>query len=244
MKKIHTSIRVTELQTVSKTIITYYKNESSLADDLFLKENFSTLENLQDKMTDSIHNDKIESNLAELDTVRDKFLSSLGTALEGYAVLPVPNLQENAQKALTVFNNYGKKIASESFASESALIDGLLLDIQKEEIKACTKELAGIDTIIADLQNAQNDFSKNYAEYTATNANKATSATELKKQILMQLNNSILPYIDGMCIAQKEKYGNFAKNVEAEIDKINSIIKTRKTKGSNWFRLFVKNQFK
>ena len=230
MKKIHTSIRVTELQTVSKTIISYYRNDSNIADDAFLKQTFATLDELQAQMTDSIHNDKIESNLAELDSVRDRLVSTLGTALEGYAVLPVAALAENAQKALTVFNNYGKKIAGESFASESALIDGLLLDITKEEIKTCTKELSGIDPIIEDLKKAQDDFSKSYAEYTAGNADKAVCATDLKRKITSLVNVSLLPYLDGMCIAQKDKYGSFARNVEAEIEKQNSIIKARKTK--------------
>lgn len=230
MKKIHASIRVTELQTVSKTIISYYKNDAKLAEDAFLTQAFESLETLQAQMTDSIHNDKIESNLAELDSARDKLLSNLGTALEGYSVLPLPELAENAQKALAVFANYGKKIAAESFASESALLDGLLLDIQKEEIKACTKALAGVDLLIEQLQAAQNDFSQSYAEYTASSASKAVSATELRKQMLSVLNTSILPYLDAMYIAQKAVFGNFAQNVEAEIEKINSIIKARKAK--------------
>lgn len=230
MKKIHSSIRVTELQTVSKTIISYYKNDSKLAEDSFLSRNFASLEELQAQMTDSIHNTKIESNLAELDETRDRLVSSLGTALEGYAVLPVAELQENARKALAVFNNYGKKITVESFAAESALIDGLLLDIKKEEIKACTKALAGVDLIVESLQKAQDDFSKSCAEYTACSANKAVSATEIKKQMLAVLNTAVLPYLEAMCIAKNAVYTGFAQNVEAEIEKMTTIMKTRKTK--------------
>lgn len=230
MKKIHSSIRVTELQTVSKTIISYYKNDSKLAEDSFLSRNFASLEELQAQMTDSIHNTKIESNLAELDETRDRLVSSLGTALEGYAVLPVAELQENARKALAAFNNYGKKITVESFAAESALIDGLLLDIKKEEIKACTKALAGVDLIVESLQKAQDDFSKSYAEYTACSTNKAVSATEIKKQVLAVLNTAVLPYLEAMCIVKNAVYTGFAQNVEAEIEKMTTIMKTRKTK--------------
>ena len=118
MKKIRTTVRVTELDTISDIIIRLYKADSSIAGDDYLKSTMA---------------EKIASTLDEADVKRDEIIRSLGTLLNGYAVIPIAEKKAAAEKLLAVFDKY-KGITAESYANESSFIESMLKDYAASEL--------------------------------------------------------------------------------------------------------------
>ena len=223
MKKIRFQIRVTALDTVSDVLIRLYKADSALAKDDYLKGVMAEIESLSERITIAIKADKTASNLDEADTARDEIIRSLGTLLNGYAAIPVADKKAAAESLLAVYNKY-KGITTERYADESSLIESMLKDFAEDSLAEAVKALEGVSAYLADLRTAQDAFNKTNDEFTAYNVNKNESATSLKKPLLSEINDKLVPYLTAMNLANSAVYGDFTAKVEAEIIKINSSV--------------------
>ena len=223
MKKIRFQIRVTALDTVSDVLIRLYKADSALAKDDYLKGVMAEIESLSERITIAIKADKTASNLDEADTARDEIIRSLGTLLNGYAAIPVADKKAAAESLLAVYNKY-KGITTERYADESSLIESMLKDFAEDSLAEAVKALEGVSAYLADLRTAQDAFNKANDEFTAYNVNKNESATSLKKPLLSEINDKLVPYLTAMNLANSVVYGDFTAKAEAEIIKINSSV--------------------
>ena len=223
MKKIRSAIRVTELDTISDIIVRLYKADSGIAGDEYLKASMAEIESLSERITIAIKADKIASTLDEADVKRDEIIRSLGTLLNGYAVIPIADKKAAAEKLLAVFNKY-KGITAESYANESSFIESMLKDYEASELADSIKALDGVGSYISDLRTAQDEFNKANDEFTASNVNKNESASALKKPLLSAINDKLVPYLTAMNLANKAVYGDFIAKAEAEITKMNNSV--------------------
>lgn len=226
MKKIRVNCRVTELDTVSDALIRLYKANDALAADEYLKGVMAEIESLSERITAAIRADKTASNLDEADAERDEILRSLGTLLNGYAVIPVADKKAAAESLLAVYNKY-KGITAESYANESSLIESMLKDYEASELADSIKALDGVGSYITDLRAAQDSFNKANDEFTAATVNKGESATALKKSLLAAINDKFVPYLTAMNLSNSAVYGDFVSKAEAEIDKMNESVARR-----------------
>ena len=220
MKKLKSTARVTELDTVSDVIVRLYKGDSAVSDDEYLKGVLDEIESLSEKITVAIKSDKTASNLDVADTKRDELIRSLGTLLNGYAVIPVAEKKAAAEKLLAVFGKY-KGITGESYANESSLIESMLGDFASDSLLPSIKALEGVSSLLTDLRSAQDEFNKANDDFTAANASKGESATSLKKPLLSAINDRLVPYLTAMNLANKAVYSDFVTKIESEIDKLN-----------------------
>ena len=229
MKKLKSTARVTELDTVSDVLVRLYKADTAVAGDNYLKGVMAEVGEYSDKITSAIKSDKTASTLDAADAKRDEIIRSLGTLLNGYAVIPVADKKAAAEKLLAVFGKY-KGITGESYANESSLVESMLEDFAADSLADSIKALEGVSSYLADLRAAQDEFNKANDEFTAASTNKGESATSLKKPLLSAINDKLVPYLTAMNLANKAVYGDFATKAEAEIEKVNaSVMKRGKT---------------
>lgn len=226
MKKIRTTVRVTELDTISDIIIRLYKADSGIAGDDYLKSTMAEIESLSERITIAIKADKIASTLDEADVKRDEIIRSLGTLLNGYSVIPIAEKKAAAEKLLAVFDKY-KGITAESYANESSFIESMLKDYAASELADSIKALDGVGSYISDLRTAQDEFNKANDEFTASNVNKNESASALKKPLLSAINDKLVAYLTAMNLVNAAVYGDFVSKAESEIEKMNNSVAKR-----------------
>ena len=226
MKKLRMNMRVTELDTTSDVIIRLYKADPAVSRDGYLKTVMAEIEGLSEKITAAIKSDRTSSELDTMDSKRDEIIRSLGTLLNGYAVIPFADKKAAADKLLLVFNKY-KGITSESYANESSLIESMLKDFSAEELSDSVKILEGVSDFISALRSAQDDFNRANDEFTAANASKGESASAIKKPLLSAINDKLVPYLTAMELSSRETFGDFTSKVTEEIDKVNASVAKR-----------------
>lgn len=234
MKKLKTNIRTTEIDDTSDQLIAVYSKADGVKDDTFLKDTFEELKTLSSKITSAIKMDRAKSELEDADKVRDEQIYALSNVLKGYASMNIENLAQSGVAIKKVFDKYGTKIAKENYSTESSLIESLLMDLAAEEIKNDINALQGVQEAISSLRRAQDEFNKSRLTYDAAKAQdkEAQNATDLKKDILMCINDKIVTYLNAMIVSDAQKYGAFAAMIETEIERANATVSARTSKSA------------
>lgn len=234
MKKIISTVRVTEADNLSNAIVRLFKAEvdanSDVGGDAYLKDTFVEVEALSASLTTAIKADKASSNLDAADSKRDEIIRQLNAALRGYANLPIPAFQTAATLLLAIMAKY-KGITAESYARESSLIKSLLEDLGSDDAKNAISALQGVGELVSALTVAQNEFDQANDAFNTATALKTESASSLKKPLLTLINDHIVPYLTAMQLAKPGIYGEFVSKVENEINRANQAVAKRRNKG-------------
>lgn len=231
MNKLRTAIRNAEVDGLSDTLIRLFKADLKAQGDAFLKATMERMETLSEQITTAILKNKTLSTLEAADSVRDEAVRTLGTLLAAYAVFPIAGKKELAAPLKTIYDKYAKAgITGANYTSESSLIESLLGDLAEESLTDNIKGLEGIDEAIASIRSAQDEFTKANDEYVQANTNKGASASSFNKPIVSLINEKLVPYLDAMVIAGNENCLEFAKGVDAEINRANDTIAKRTKK--------------
>lgn len=235
MKKIRVTARITEVSNLATVIVRLFKAEidanSDIGNDAFLIDAFAQLEKLSTNLISAIKTDKILSNLDVADSERDELFRQLNAAVTGYANLPFPDYQQAAATLLSILDKY-KRLPSENYASESALIKSLLEDLSAPNAKSAISLLYGIDELIRLLTYAQEKFDQTNDAYNAAAANKTDSATNLKKTACSLINDRLIPYLSAMRIA-KPAFSDFCAKLENEVNRANLTVTKRQNQRSD-----------
>ena len=205
----------------------YEKNPVS--DDPYLAGVMSDLKFESGSLTMAVKRMKAESQLEEADAKRDAGVRAINYLIRGYAYHPDKNVNEAAIKAGEIFDHYGMEIIKESYAVESSLIDSMLEDFAKPEMQTVIDTLTGLRQLIDELNTSQEEFeaaSLTYEQEKSVEGN-LESATKIKKKVVSIINDKIVVYLNGMCLANLEKYGEFARIAAQLIDDNNSAVKRR-----------------
>ncbi len=227
MTKLYARIRTTEADSASDALLRLYK-AAGLENDAFLSDAFKELESLSARLTTAIKKDVANSHLDECDGARDEAVRDLGTLIQGYAVIPIPEKKEAAKRLDAAFSKYGKRIVNESYASESSRIESFLEDLGA--FKSEMKILEGVETLVEQLRHAQDEFNAANDTYTIAKSEKGENATEIKKALVAFVNERLVPYLGAVRFA--EPYIKFASQVETEIKRVNDAIARRSKKGA------------
>lgn len=233
MRKLFTSARVTEVDTLSDKIVRLYKADSSLESDVFLKTTMGEIETLSEQLTIAIKQDKVLSLLDEADSARDEALKAFGKIIDGYCFFPIEEKKQTATELATVFAKYRKTISTENYETESSLIESLLTDLAADSAKKAIGVLDGVAETIVSIREAQNTFNKVDDEYTAARQAKGRSASSYKKPLLKLINENLRKYLEVMLMTTPDTYADFAGKVEEEITTINDKVKARSKNAQN-----------
>ncbi|MDE7291125.1 MAG: hypothetical protein K2N58_03665 [Treponemataceae bacterium] len=233
MNKLRTAIRNAEVDGLSDTLIRLFKADLKAQGDAFLKMTMERMETLSAQITTAILQNKTLSTLEAADSVRDEAVRTLGTLLAAYAVFPIASKKELAAPLKAIYDKYAKAgITSANYTSESSLIESLLGDLAEESLTDNIKGLEGIGEAVAAIRSAQDEFTKANDEYVKANTNKGASASSFNKPIVSLINEKLVPYLDAMVIAGNENCLEFAKGVDAEINRANDTIAKRTKKST------------
>lgn len=231
MNKLRTAIRNAEVDGLSDTLIRLFKADLKAQGDAFLKTTMERMETLSAQITTAILQNKTLSTLEAADSVRDEAVRTLGTLLAAYAVFPIASKKELAAPLKAIYDKYAKAgITGANYTSESSLIESLLGDLAEESLTDNIKGLEGIGEAVASIRSAQDEFTKANDDYVKANTNKGASASSFNKPIVSLINEKLVPYLDAMVIAGNENCLEFAKGVDAEINRANDTIAKRTKK--------------
>ena len=227
MKKVRPSIRITDADTVSDALVRLYKDaaakKGAIGKDTALAAIMGEVERLSADITTAIKKDKVSTSLEEADARRDEIIRSLGTLLTGYGAIPLADKKDAAEKLLSVYNKYGKSIATETYARESSLIESMLEDFAAESLADAIRALDGVGDLISSLRTAQDEFNKTNDSATAALTAKGESAYSVKKPLLAAINEKLVPYINAMGAVSPE-YADLGTKADVEIAKANASV--------------------
>lgn len=126
-----------------------------------------------------------------------------------------------------ILKNHGLRLYSKSYEKESALLNALFMDLDKEPTQADLL-LLGLSEKYAALKNAQSAFSTTYEER-STNA--STKDTVIPAYIAQKdVKNSlelVTDYVNALANAGNEPFENLAKAIDDLVDNLNTKIRTR-----------------
>ena len=231
MNKLKTAVRNAEVDGLSDTLTRLFKADLKAQTDAFLKATMAELETLSEKITTAILQDKTLSTLDAADSARDEAIKTLGTVLAAYAVFPIASKKELAAPLKAIWDKYAKAgITGANYTSESSMVESMLEDFAADSLAENIKGLEGVAEAIASIRSAQDDFTKANDEYVKASANKGASASSYNKPIVSLINDKLVPYLNAMVIAGNENCAEFAKGVEAEIERANAAIAKRGSK--------------
>lgn len=231
MKKLRASARVTEVDSVSDTLIRLYNSYPEIHSDKYLSRTIEEIIALSAEITQAIKKDKVESNLSAADGKRGDVVRRIGIALKGYAALPIPEKSEAAEKLLAVFKKYGAGIVNESYARESSLIESMLSDFSADSLDESIAALDGIPELLTSLRKLQNEFNQVSDDYNAAMSIKSESATELKKLLLSAINDKLATYVSAMALSNPAAFEEFVAKADTEISRINATVAKRGKSG-------------
>ncbi len=227
--KLSFNVRTTETNSVASWIIAEYE-KVDLSSDTYLASIFEQLLPINTKLTVAINRIKAESNLEEKDELRDSKVRALNYLTLGFVHHPDVAISSAAKRINTVFEHYGIKIVNESYATESSLLESLLVEFGKEDLQASIALLPGLSKVIEELQAAQRAFEEAQLTFQTEKASEGTkeSASKIMKEILVIINEKLVVYLRAMVMVDEEKYGKFVRTVAQIVEDMNVIIKMRK----------------
>lgn len=228
MNRLNAKARVSEVDGFSDTLVRLYKADSAAQTDAFLKTEMAELESLSDKITAAILQDKAVSNLDEADSARDEAIRNLGALISGYAVFPLEEKKNAALSLKSIYDKYQKSgILGATYTAESSMIESMLGDFGTAEAVANIEKLDGVSDLVSKVRSAQDAFTAANDAFTKSKSAKGESASSLKKPLLSSINDKIIPYLNTMAMVGNTALSGFSKNVEAEVNRLNSTVGAR-----------------
>ncbi|WP_068471780.1 DUF6261 family protein [Saccharicrinis aurantiacus] len=231
INKLSTQSRVTEVDATSKLILEAF-SRVDLSADTYISNLINQLTSKVAELSTAIKRDSVESELDTLDAVRDELIQSVNYLLMGFERNPNPTFRTSATALKKVYDKYGVKIISESYAVQSSLTESLMADMLKPELKGHVDVLAGVSDAFEALATAQNKFNAaelHYKEQSSQEA-KLKSASLIKKEVCSIVNNDIVLYLGAMQKANQATYGSLALTIDKIIDTNNTTVKSRSKK--------------
>ncbi len=228
IKKIKMTSRNGDLSALLSLILkAFAKNDWSL--DIYLAPIIAKISAANTALTEALRRLTVYSQMAEKDDVRDMAIKALFKLVEGYVYIPIARIQAAALVVENVLNQYGLGIQNEDYSAESADIESLLNDLSKPDVVAAIAKLQGVPETIATLTAAQKDFENlalQQAEGESVKKDLA-SASQLKKEIITEINDKLMGYMNTMAKVNPAIYEATAKTIAELIDKSNELVKRR-----------------
>jgi hypothetical protein len=221
--------RATEVSTVAESIVGAYKG-TTLSSDTYLSGLMTGLEGDQVSLTAAIKRMKAESELEEMDELRDENIRSLYYLVLGQLHHPDATVKAAAQKVFDVLEHYGLSVAVESYSTESALVDSLLNDLANPELQESIAALSGCAESIAALQTAEDNFEAARIAFEKEKAQESTleNASNIKKEVANLINQKLVVYLRAMVQVNPEMYDLFGRTVDQIIADNNEVVKKRR----------------
>lgn len=230
IEKLMTNSRVTEVNDVATRMSVAFHAQGLT--DPYLTSTFTILDTTNIELSKAIRRSKAESNLEDKDEVRDQAVRSLYYLITGFTHHPSAAIRESALMLLHTFDNYGIRLVSESYTTESSLISSMQLEFLKPEYAQPIANLSGCIELLQAMSTAQDDFEQARIAYETEKAQDGlvANATEVKKEVVAIMNNKIVVYLEAMQEANPATYGALAATCAQMIAENNEQVRRRQQK--------------
>ncbi len=231
IEKLLAHSRTTEVDNLLMRIVGAYK-KTSLNADAYLASVMLLIEENSKQLTQAVNRMKAASELEEKDEVRDNALRSLYYLVQGFLHHPDKTISAEAQKLMAVLEHHGLAITSESYATESSLLNAMLNDLANTDLESSIAKISGCAELIAALQTAEDIFEATRLQYDENKAGEGTlsSATNLKREAVKLINAKLVVYLRVMIQVNEPDYGTFTRTVAEMIASNNQVVKKRSKK--------------
>jgi hypothetical protein len=189
-----------------------------------------TLSTENDSLTLAIRQER-KNKYTELLKTQDNRRDNWFKCLKGHALADIncPDfpIATAAQSVYRIISNHGVNLHVESYERESALLESLFKDLDKESMQAHLVTI-GLITKYEALKVAQREFKATYLERSTTESAKEpiVAASIVHKSVKHSLK-LVTDYINIMVSAKKAPYEPLAKAIDHLVDNINKKIRAR-----------------
>lgn len=229
--------RTTEVSAATIRMLAIFKQHKDNHEefDQFLEQSFAILEAQSERMTKVINKSRMSPDLNTKDASRDEAVRSLHYLIMGYLNHPDEQVKSAAATVNKVFQQYGLSIINKNYATETALIESLLKDLDNEDVKSALTSLSGMQQTIENLRAINTRFINARIEYEQelAAASNSENATSIKREMLETINAKIIVYLTAMSTANPEHYLTLASEIEQVVNTNNETIRKRSKRRSN-----------
>lgn len=229
IKKITPNSRNGDMSTLLSLILKAFANKDWTT-DVYLIPIIERINVANNAMMEALNRLKVYSQIAEKDRMRDLAVRDLFGLVGGYVHMPVSRIKEAALLVNNILQQYGLKMQKLNYAEESADIESLLNDLAKTDVLLALANLQGVPETIKALTAAQKDFEDVALQEAKSESEKKdlASASSLKKEIIIDINNNLVGYMNTMAKVKPATYQATAKTIARLIDKNNELVKRRR----------------
>ena len=229
IKKISSTSRNGDTSTLVDLVLKAFDN-NDWSTDTYLTPIILRTRPKNTQMVEALKRLKAYSQMAEKDDERDEAIRSLFKLVEGYVHIPIEEMSQAATFVNTILKNYSLSIVKEDYAEESADTKSLLNDLSKPDALLAIAKLQGVAQTITSVDMAQKGFDNlalQQAEGESVKKDLA-SASQLKKELIIDINNNLLGYMNTMAKVNPATYEATAKTIAELIDNNNELVKRRR----------------
>ncbi|NJN27054.1 MAG: hypothetical protein HC819_14295 [Cyclobacteriaceae bacterium] len=158
--------------------------------------------------------------IAQKDGERDNMYIALRNHIRNYHYHPESDKKEKARKLLSVLNQHGQQVYSESYSVETAALEAIISEFDKNQLPVL-EELRATEWF-TNLKNAQADFEKTVLGHTELKAESAKidSATKSRSGLVDALRKLFLFMPLHYEMTQSAPLGSLIDQLQIESDRI------------------------
>ena len=225
-------LKVAEVAGLAHNICGSYESfATELNADIRLRNVMADIQDLSDRILDSLRNNRLINSLEVQDTHRNRCVSALVNLKKGYDKLSDETVQSHWTELRPVFESFLSSIQEGNYQSKTALITAMLRRLSDPDLVSHLEGLADLKTAVDRLRDAQQSFDSAQLEYQLQlQKDKTQSATDLKDEIVEYINEKLVVHLEAKCNEDYATYGAFAKLVDAQIRAENAKVRRRKGK--------------
>ena len=229
MKKVSTSAKISEVDSVSDKSILLYNDDPQLQDDANLKSIIDEVSEVSDQITESVKRDRVVSDMEEVDMQVEQDARTLKTIVKGYAAMPDEKFATAAKAVLTVIEKFNFNLFKLSMDQQAPTVDALIMDLSAQDMKENMTLLPTVPEVFAKFVQSQTNFKNKNKEYLQAYADDKDmlSASDLRKQLLQLINGKLVVYLTSAVMMNPEKYRSYVTELEKAIEDVNTQVRIR-----------------
>jgi hypothetical protein len=189
-----------------------------------LDQSFKPLNNSFKKSEASL----LTAELAAQDDRRDNAIVCLRKLANGFTNHHDDDKQNAGRQILLTIDKYGRQISKINYQAETSILDNLVDDLKNEAENAAAVELLGLSDTVAEIKDANGQFSAIYLDRVGEDASKDVIAAGELVEVCMERYNILVKHIEAHAtINPSDEINSLIKNLNELIERFNRLLARR-----------------
>ncbi|MEY8860822.1 DUF6261 family protein [Tenacibaculum singaporense] len=188
----------------------------------------TTIVNRIDSLYQQVQGSSLTQEIIALDTRRDKAITGIRTLVSAYTNHFNEATISAAKALLATINTYGTDIARKSYQEQTAILDSISKDFETEPELIQAISLLDIATWVAELKNANTEFSAKYIERVGeTAASPENNIQELRTEASLTYRKLVLHIEAHATLSENEAYPTLLNEIDVLAKQYNLVVDNR-----------------